>query len=532
MIKTILPFDAVSQLAATDIAYAKEDDALKPFLKYAPSQISFHRIIDDKAKSFSPRKDLVEVLRRQYANLQTTDIVNANMEALLQDDTFTVITAHQPSLFLGPFYFAYKIINAINLASAVTGMAGAQHTIVPVFVIGAEDHDLEELNHVNLFGKRVSWETDDTGPVGAMSTASIRTKALEHLRDIIGDSDNGKLIMQQIDRAYNGTNTVSQAVQSLLNDIFGKYGLIVLDMNDGQLKKHFVPIMREELLQQSSYKIVTKTIEELNKLGYKTQASPREINLFYLRPGSRERIVLDNGRYQVLNTELEFSEAEILKELENHPERFSPNVVLRPLYQETILPNLAYVGGGGELAYWMERKALFEHFSVNFPLLVRRNSVLWIDRDVVKKLEKLDISPTQIFEDVDLLIKNFIQKQATDEINLNVEKEKLNHIFESVAHKAERIDPTLKSAIAAEATKQLKALEQLQSRIERAEKAKHEVSIQQIRSVKERLFPNNSLQERTDSFLPYYLRIGDRYFDILIHMLKPLEKGFVVIIDN
>jgi bacillithiol synthase len=197
-----------------------------------------------------------------------------------------------------------------------------------------------------------------------------------------------------------------------------------------------------------------------------------------------------------------------------------------------ILPNLAYVGGGGELAYWLERKSVFEHYGVNFPLLVRRNSVVWIERDVTKRLERLGITPTHLFEDVEILIKQYVQRHGTDEINLNVEKASLDEIFANIAYKAERIDPTLRPAIEAEAIKQRKVLDQLQSRIERSEKQKHEVSIGQIRAVKDRLFPGNSLQERTDSFLPYYLRIGERYFDILIHMLKPLEKGFVVIVDQ
>jgi bacillithiol synthase len=532
MIKTLIPFDAVSQLAATDVAYAREDESLRPFLKYAPDRISFQRIIEDKSKDATPRVDLVATLRRQYANLNTGPEVEANFEALLNEDTYTVVTAHQPSLFLGPFYFAYKVINTINLASAVVGMTGAKHHIVPVFVIGSEDHDLDELNHTQVFGKKILWESPETGPVGSMSTASIKATALQQLRDILGDSENSQMILAQFERAYDGTKTVAQAVQSLLNDIFGRFGLVVLDMNDAQLKRHFIPIMRAELLEHSSATLVQKSIEQLNQLGFKTQASPRDINLFYLQPGMRERIVKENDLYKVLNTEISWSQTEILAELEAHPERFSPNVVLRPLFQELILPNLAYVGGGGELAYWMERKAQFEHFGINFPLLVRRNSAVWIDRDVNKRLEKLGITPSQLFDDTDALVKAYILRQATGDIKLTVEKERLNEIFNSIAYKAERIDQTLRSAIEAEAVKQIKALEQLESRIERAEKQKHEVSINQIRGVKERLFPGNSLQERTDSFLPYYLRIGDRYFDILIHMLKPLEKGFVVILDQ
>jgi bacillithiol synthase len=532
MIKTLIPFDSVSQLAATDIAYAKEDDTLRPFLKYAPDRISFQQIIADKSKEATPRADLVAVLRRQYAGLKVAPEVESNIESLLDTNTFTIVTAHQPALFLGPFYFAYKVINTINLASAVIGMTGAKHHIVPVFVIGSEDHDLDELNHTQIFSKKIVWDSPETGPVGSMSTASIKGAVLDQLKEILGDSEASRPIIEQFERAYDGTKTVAQAVQSVLNDLFGRFGLLVLDMNDAQLKRHFIPIMREELLEQPSARLVGQTIEQLAKAGFKTQANPRDINLFYMTPGRRDRIVQEGEQYKVLNTETSWSQAEILAELEAHPERFSPNVVLRPVFQELILPNLAYVGGGGELAYWIERKTQFEHFGVNFPLLVRRNSAVWIDRDVIKRLEKVGITPSQLFDDTETLIKSYVLRQATGELNLIVEKERLSEIFHSIAHKAERIDQSLRSAIEAESVKQIKALEQLESRIERAEKQKHEVSIGQIRGLKERLFPGNSLQERTDSFLPHYMRMGDRYFDMLIHLLKPLEKGFVVILDQ
>jgi bacillithiol synthase len=533
MLKTLVSFDAVSQLAATDLAYARNDDSLKPFLKYTTDQISFQGIIKDKAASYTNlRPDLVNALKRQYSELTKSPEVEANIEALLSEDTFTVVTAHQPSLFLGPCYFIYKAINTINLANAVSGMTGVRNHIVPIFVIGSEDHDLDELNHTQIFSQQLKWDSTETGPVGSISTASIKSGILEQLRTLMGDSPNAQHMMEQIDRAYNGTNTVSQAVQSLMNDLFGRFGLLVLDMNDALLKRHFIPIMQAELLDQPSEQIVQNTIDQLGKLGFKTQAAPRNINLFYLQPGKRERIVLTDGKYTVLNTGIAWTKEQVLAELQAYPERFSPNVVLRPLFQELILPNIAYVGGGGELAYWMERKSLFEHFGINFPLLVRRNSLVWIDRDLAKKIEKLGITPTQIFEDTDSLIKAFVERQATSEINLNIEKERLNELFASVSHKAERIDATLKSTIEAESIKQMKALEQLESRIVRAEKQKHQVSIGQIRNIRERLFPANSLQERTDSFLPFYLRLGDKYFDTLLHMLRPLEKGFVVLVDQ
>ncbi|MBL7781190.1 MAG: bacillithiol biosynthesis BshC, partial [Saprospiraceae bacterium] len=259
------------------------------------------------------------------------------------------------------------------------------------------------------------------------------------------------------------------------------------------------------------------------------QAAPREINLFYLKPGMRQRIVLEDGMYRVLQTNLGFSEAEIMAELDLHPERFSPNVVLRPLYQETILPNLAYVGGGGELAYWLERRSLFEHFGIAFPMLVRRNSVLWLDQDAQKKLTKFGFTPQQFFQDTEALVREYIAANASGEVSLDKEIADLKTIFDQIAAKAVAIDPTLEKAVRADETKSVAAFEQWQGRLLRAEKQKHEVTLNQMRALKEKLFPGNGLQERTDNFLPYLLKYGDAFLEALQENLDPFEAGFVII---
>jgi bacillithiol biosynthesis cysteine-adding enzyme BshC len=272
-------------------------------------------------------------------------------------------------------------------------------------------------------------------------------------------------------------------------------------------------------------------VEKLNNLGYKTQATPREINLFYLQPGQRERIVLENGAYHVLNTELTFTREAILEEIDNHPERFSPNVVLRPLYQEMVLPNLAYVGGGGELAYWLERKSLFEHFETPFPILIRRHSVMWVDRDSVKKKVKFNLDAADLFRDTDTLIREYISANAEAEVSLAAEMEEIERMFEKLATKAAIIDPTLEKAVLADAVKYRSGLEQWQSRLMHAEKQKHEVALQQIRNLIDKFCPGGGLQERYDNFIPYLLKYGDNFVETLVQQLDSFDNGFVVLED-
>ena len=192
-------------------------------------------------------------------------------------------------------------------------------------------------------------------------------------------------------------DSYSTATIHLVNSLFGADGLVVAGMNDPDLKRGFIPILIEELVQQRSHELVGATSSQLNEVGFKTQATPRKINLFYLRDQIRERIVFDEGIYKVLNTDYKFNETELIAEVNQHPEHFSPNVVMRPLYQEKTFPNLAYIGGGGELAYWLERKSQFDHFKINYPMLIRRNSVLWLDQGMSKKIDKLNLNITDIF---------------------------------------------------------------------------------------------------------------------------------------
>lgn len=528
MKKTIIPFTQVPQLAKTDVAYATCDPKLKPFYTYQPELDAFEDVLQAKKSAVFPRQDLVEALEQQYAGLQANEAVKANIEALRQENSFTITTAHQPSLFLGPLYFIYKALTTIRLAEALNAKHGTKARIVPVFVLGSEDHDLEELNKVNLFGKQIVWEPGTGGAVGSIPAETV-APALEELKAILGDSAPAQELFSKVEQAYAGGRNFAEATQALLHTFLGQFGLLVLNMNAPSLKRHFIPVMRQELLEQASVGLVNNTIAQLHEAGFKTQAAPREINLFYLQPGSRERIVHEDGIFKVLNTTRGFSTEAMLEELENHPENFSPNVVLRPLFQEIILPNLAYVGGGGELAYWLERKAQFAHFGVQFPMLVRRHSVLWLDKEIIKKLDKFGFSTAEFFGDTDALVREYVQKNAAGEVALAPEISALRAVYDALAQKATAIDPTLEKAVRAEEVKAVAGLEQWESRLMRAEKQKHEVAINQLRALKEKLFPGNGLQERSDNILPYLLKYGEGFLADIKSMLEPFDPGFVVI---
>jgi uncharacterized protein YllA (UPF0747 family) len=219
----------------------------------------------------------------------------------------------------------------------------------------------------------------------------------------------------------------------------------------------------------------------------------------------------------------------MLREVDSHPERFSPNVNLRPLYQERILPNLAYIGGGGELAYWLERKLLFDHYKVPLPILVRRNSVLYLDPSAVKQRTKLDIAQDTLFESQDDLVSRWIHKHARHEISIETEFGQISDLLASIVKKAASIDPTLGKKVEADKTRMLKDVDHLGKRLVRAEKAQNETRIGQIIKLYDRLFPEGNLQERYDSFIAHYLRHGRAYIDSLIANLDPFVNQVLVI---
>ena len=523
----LLDYTEIPQLSATDVAYVKADSSLRKFYRYEVDYGAFKQIMSDKSKAQCDRGLLVEVLENQYSSLQSFEVVHRNIKELTSDNTFTVVTAHQPNLLLGPLYFVYKILSVIKLSQELNTKF-PEKKIIPLFVIGGEDHDFEEVNHARLFNKQLDWHNNEKGAVGMMDTSSLAPVLVE-LQEILGDSENAKKIFSVVARNYRSYSEYHTATQSLLNDLFGNFGLVVLNMNDRQLKRRFIPFIAAEIFDQPSKKLVEETQNELQVLGFKPQAFPREINLFYLREQLRERIVFEDGVYKVLNTTYQFTKSEMEAEINAFPERFSPNVVLRPIYQEFILPNLAYIGGGGELAYWLERKSQFEYFGVNFPMLIRRKSILWIDEAGSQKMSKLQLATIDLFQDVETVVKRYVLTHSDVAIDLQKEKDLVREQFEKIVQLAIKVDTTLEKTVAAEQTKSLQGIEMLESRIIKAEKHRQETAVQQIRTLVQRYCPNGGLQERSENFLPFYIKYGPTFFDELLKVCDPLQSGFAVV---
>lgn len=505
-----LALEQVANFPKLFLDYLNGKEELKNLYGHFPTIENFKHQI--KAKSFSHRETLVEALKEQYAHLSHAP----NVDLLLKENTFTVTTGHQLNIFTGPLYVIYKIVSTINLAKELS-RTYPDHHFVPVYWMATEDHDFEEIASFFLFGSTYTWTTEQKGAVGEMDPRGL----LEVLAQL-------KEKPELFEKAYGENTNLADAVRQYMHELFGQYGLLCVDGNHAGLKQLFAPVVLEELTQQTGKTELEENAAALERMGYKTLINPREINLFYKTPGLRERIDRQGDRYVVLGTELSFSLEEITKELAEHPERFSPNVALRPLYQETILPNLAYLGGPSELAYWLQLKGIFDHFKVTFPIILPRNLGLLVSENLKKRLDKLGVAVEDLYQDDARLRKDFVDKHSEHTLDLEKEMQNLDEVFSSILEKAALIDPTLKGAIEAEKVKTQKGLSNLEARLKKAEERKFDTSIQQLLGVKEKLFPGGSQQERKDNFLNYSLN-DPLFLDKLFAAFDPLDFRFNVL---
>ncbi len=523
-----LPFEQTGYFSNTIIDYLNKDQKIREFYNNFSDIDGFKKQIEEKRDTFqsTSRKVLVESLKKQYQNLDISDKTQENIEVLNKANAFTVTTGHQLNLFTGPLYFLYKITSTINLAERLQKEFPKEH-FVPIYWMASEDHDFEEINFFRLHGKKIQWQKECSGCVGRLDTEGLDV-VFQRFSELLPNTENADELRTIFENGYLKHANLTDATRYIANELFKVYGLVIIDGDDRALKELFSPYVEDELINQTSYRAVSQTIDSL-KPHYKIQVNPREINLFYITDKLRERILVTDGIYKVNNTDISFSKSELLKHLSEVPERFSPNALLRPLYQEVILPNLCYIGGGGELAYWFELKSYFEAVKVPFPVLLLRNSVLLQSEKQQKKLEKLNIAPQEVFlKQMDLVNKK-IGEISEFEIDFSKQKEFLKAQFGELEKVAAQTDKSFLGAVKAQTKKQLNGLDHMEKRLLKAERRKHQELAERIRKIQDELFPNQSLEERQRNFSEFYLDHGDDLIKVLKEKLDPLKLEFSVI---
>jgi len=502
------------------LTYQEQHPSLVPFYSRYPTPENFRDQILEKAAVFSTaiRELLSDTLTKQYTSIKPIhEKVEKNILSLRDPRTFTVTTGHQLNIFTGPLYFIYKIVTVIKACERLKAEYPEYH-FVPVYWMASEDHDYEEIKSFRLYGKKYTWETQQQGAVGPFEISAIR----KLLTQLPGD-------ISVFEKAYTKNNTLADAVRDYVNALFGSSGLVVVDANDAGLKRVLAPVMRADIFDHIPCQRVLSTNEKFKlATGQAAPVNPREINFFYLDHQMRNRLEQQGEMFKVVDTKIQYSRSELENMIESSPEKFSPNVILRPLYQEMILPNLAYVGGPAELVYWLELKEVFQHFKVPYPMLMPRNFAMVVDKPVARKMGKTELAPELFFEEKNYLHNHWVVKHSEHDLSVGNGMRMVHALMTELHQRSTDIDPTLGPMVKAEGTRMQAALTRIEQKIVRAEKRRHDDKLRQISEVKDALFPNGGLQERVDNFLNFYQQ-DQHFIDHLLAHFDPFDYQFHVL---
>ncbi len=520
-----IPYAATHRFSKLVVDQVGDDPFLNDFQQFPSSLAGLQQAASQRAFPAAHRTVLVNALRRQYAGMDISGPVQENMGRLAQPDALSVTTGHQLCILTGPLYVPFKLLNAIRLARTLTQTLG--RPVVPVFWMATEDHDRAEIDHASLSGHAVRWPGEAAGAVGRMQLHGFGP-VLDQVDALLGSGADADALRAELRRCYRPEYTLAEATRRFVHALFGRFGLLIVDGDDRELKRLFVPVMKEELLHSIAQRSVAYADERLHER-YPAQAHARPINLFHLRPGHRARIDADDRGYQVLDGGPRFTAEELLLDVELRPQDYSPNVLLRPVYQETVLPNIAYIGGGGELAYWMQLRWLFQGVRVPMPVVVLRTSAAFLPPKQDRQREAMGLSVEDLFRPAHELADLVAQRAAGTDNDLVAEQEALAALFAGLRQRAAWVDPSLAASADAAAVRAQRMLHNLKDKMDRALRRREQVHVQRMRTVLEALFPGGGLQERTENILPMIAAEGPLVLDRLLEQLDPLDRRFSVL---
>lgn len=526
---TRIPFRETGYFSTLICDYLDHHPGLQSFHSGEPNWNSFKNQIEEKGNCFSKdsRETLVSALKEQYQNIAEKELIIQQIDLLSDEKTFTVTTGHQLNLLTGPLYFIYKIVSTINSCKALKAQFPA-YNFVPVYWMASEDHDFEEISFFHFQGKKIKWNKDAQGAVGRMPIDDLES-LIDHFELFLGNTNNASQLKDWIENSYRKASTLAEATRLIVHSLFSDQGLVIVDADHPGLKKQFIPHLKNEIVDQNCATSVSQSIEALKKEyspAYKPQVNPREVNLFYLDTNSRERLVKKGNSFQTVDSKNTFTEKALIDLMDQHPEKFSPNVLMRPLYQEVILPNLAYIGGGGELAYWLQLKTYFSTEHIPFPLLMLRNSAVLISEKNAKKAERLQLTPHDLFLKRNELINKKIRAISNVNIDLEALRTTLANQFLFLEEIVSQTDASFEGAVKAQKKKQLNGINALEKRLLQAQKKKLIDHVERLSQLQEKVFPQESLQERHANFFEFYLHYGDALLPFLLENLDPFSKEF------
>lgn len=506
--------------------YLDDTSELSDFYSFRPSVAGIKKAAASRPSFPVNRKVLVDFLSRQAEQSSfSTKQTKAQIARLSSEDVFTITAGHQLCIYGGPMFFLYKILSVIKTCEI---LKEENVTAVPIYWMASEDHDFAEVNHIFFKTDKASWDVEANGPVGRMKLDDLDAFK-KHLVEIVGNDPLKSDTLIKMDQIFSAEKTLSEGIRDFVYWLFADRGVVVLDADDRELKRLFIPVMKEELHSSSSHNGVDQSTNSLIDLGYGGQVTPREINLFWMANGYRDRIERVENGFRTVDGVNSWTASEMIEKLDEKPECFSPNVVLRPVYQEVILPNLAYIGGPGELSYWLQLKGVFDTFNVFYPAVILRDMALIIDAKTIKRLSQLEVQISDINEPFMELFTSLVRRNGSHEHLVEDKRESIETLLSELSELIGDFDPSLQQSADSEKTRILKRLSTLQKKVLRSDRKKNETIERRLTELYASIKPQDAPQERIENWMVFSdsVHIND-FLDALQGHFDPFETKITV----
>lgn len=522
-----LPFNKLFQ------DYLKNSQKLEPYFQTNPfspgdldKAIQSYQFSNDREKSISLLKDFN---RKFGAGKKTLRAI----ERLSDDKSIAVVTGQQLTLLGGPLFTIYKIISAIHFAKKWEKQFNIP--CVPVFWLADEDHDYEEIASLGLPLK------DDHKKVTLPNESELEKRVAEielnynfenFKKEIVEsqfDTDFTDQLWRKLDACYQPGKTIGEAFGRLVLDLFKDYGLILAGSAEPSIKQHLSSVLIKSVqgvIEQ--YKLLEAKSNDLVSNGYHAQVHLQHSNLFWINEeGNRTKLSFEENTWTADGNGTSWSSKELIDEIEQKPDRFSPNVFLRPILQNELLPTFAYIAGPGEISYHAQMKDFFEEFEQTMPVIVPRFSATLMESGIDRVFEKLPFNVSDYNERIEDLESRFIEQSDSPDIESIFDewKSEVDEVSEARIEKIKNIDPTLEGASEKAKAVFFTELDKLKGKVYRSVKDQEKTQLNRIRKIKSNLFPNGNLQEREVAFIYFMNKYGLDIWDQLLNKLEGEEPN-------
>ena len=508
--------DSLSFVPSLVKAYLNNDNALKEIGISDFNLNSLDSFIEKKKTQSIDREKLKTILLNQYLTIDSEEEVNKNIILLKSENTFCVTSAHQPSLLLGPAYVIIKISATIS-ACLKFKKQYPNYNFVPVFWMGSEDHDKEELCHTYFNQEKIEWNTEAEGPIGKFDLKGMEN-ALKSASTLMKDNPT---FFNYLSDSISSFKDFGALTFYMLHQIFKDFGLVIIDQNQKEIKQLFSSVIKDEIKYKRAMEVLKPSNDWL-KANFHAQVNPRNINFFYLQKNSRKRITEKDGKFEIGEQLVNVNQLDNF--IDENIESFSPNVIFRPLLQELILPNICFVGGSAEISYWLQLKPLFDYYYIPYPFIAHRPLVVFARDSSYQKVSKLHLSPLDFLDNEDTIIRKWISGNASVDFSFEQEMLSLNSLFEDIIIKVNKTDKSLEGTVNAEKQKAINGIENIKSRLIKAEKRNNETAITQIAQIKNQFSPSQILIERIENSISFYSQLSKDEFHQFVISQDPTEK--------